>query len=406
MISSKRARHDRIVSINSKVARNINRAVVLNLIREKQPISRVGIAGLTKLNKSTVSSIVETLVTEDLITEENKHEHGIGRRPINLRIKTGKNSVGALYFDSVKTVVAVIDIDGSIKRGEEIKTEPSHPAEFVTRCLDRLDALRKQLHLPSFKGIGITVAGVVDPLQSKVLYAPNLGWEDLELGEIIRKHSADVESITIENDAKASALAELWFGKHNLQPTNFVFLSVGPGIGTGIVIDNHILSGSSHAAGEFGHMTIVEGGELCSCGNQGCWEVYASDRATAHRYATAKGLPPDQTSGITLMDIIGLAGIGDVAAKEALQTSAHYLGLGIANIIRTFDPEVIVIGGLITHAWDVIYPEIMETVKRRGFLGKQRNTVILPTSLSASPPLLGAAALSMRKIFTDYRIAL
>lgn len=404
MISARRPRHDRIVSINSKVARNINRAIVLNSVRENQPISRARIAELTKLNKSTVSSIVESLIAEDLIAEENKRGHGIGRRPMNLKVKTGKHSVGAIYIDSMKTVVAVVDIDGTIKRGEELATDSSHSTEFVACCLDRLNLLRKQGHSPMFKGIGVTVAGVVDPTTSRVVYAPNLGWENLDLGGIIREHSGGVESITLENDANASALAELWFGKHNLRPVNFVFLSVGLGIGAGIAIDNHILRGSSFAAGEFGHMTIVEGGEPCTCGNQGCLEVYASDRATVRRYAVSKGLTSEQATALTMFDIMNSAKIGDAAARDALRTSAHYLGLGIAHIVRTFDPEVVVVGGLITQSWDLIYPEIMETVQRRGFLGKHRNNTVLPTSLLASPPLLGAAALSIRKIFTDYRI--
>lgn len=406
MTSAKRIRHDRIVSVNAKVARNINRAIVLNSVRENQPISRARIAELTNLNKSTVSSIVESLLADDLLTEENKRGHGIGRRPIHLRVKTGKHSVGAIYIDSVKTTIAVVDIDGMIRRSEEIKTEPLHSTEFVGSCVDKLNVLRKQMHLPPFRGIGVTVAGVVDSLASKVLYAPNLGWEELELGKVLYEHSGGVEPITLENDAKASALAELWFGKHNLRAVNFVFLSVGPGIGAGIVIDNHILSGSSHAAGEFGHMTIVEGGQQCPCGNQGCLEVYASDRSTVCRYGAAKGLLPEQSLAMTLSEVIDLAKRGDGAAREALLTSAHYLGLGIANIVRTHDPEVVVIGGLITQTWDLIYPEIMDTVKRRGFLGKHRNNTVLPTSLAASPPLLGAAALSIRRIFTDYRIAI
>ena len=212
--------------------------------------------------------------------------------------------------------------------------------------------------------------------------------------------------ITIENDAKASALAELLLGKNRINPANFVFLSVGAGIGAGIVVDNHILSGSSHAAGEFGHVTILEGGETCSCGNKGCWEVYASDRATIRRYLGDKKMSTDQGSQISISNIIELAKKGDASAREAMMKTAQYIGLGIASIIRAFDPEVIVIGGIITQNWDMVYPQIMETVNKRGFFGKQRNTTILPTSLPGNPPLLGAAALSIRKIFTDYRIAI
>jgi N-acetylglucosamine repressor len=406
MTSFKKTRHERLVSINSSVVRNINRAAILNVIRENQPISRAKIAGLTRLNKSTVSSIVADLLDEDLVGEEASCIQTVGRSPIDLRLKTGKHLVGAIYFDSAKTAIAVVDIDGSLKLGEEIKTEPNQPEPFVARCLKGLQSLRNQFHLPALMGVGVAVAGIVDSAQAKVVFAPNLGWEDLDLGKIIATHCPDAGSITVENDAKASALAELWFGKHKTNPVNFVFLYVDRGIGTGIVVDRRVLNGNSHAAGEFGHMIVVEGGEICSCGNQGCWEAYASDRATIRRYLGATEAHDGGSSDMVISDIVKSARNGDVAARDALRETARYLGFGIANIIKAVDPEAIVIGGQITQIWDLIYPGIIETVHRRGFFGKQRNIAILPTSLSNSPPLLGAAALSIRRIFTDFRIAL
>jgi predicted NBD/HSP70 family sugar kinase len=403
MAFSKKTSSGRYISINSKIGRNINRAIVLNSIREKQPISRAKISRITKLNKSTVSSIVSNLIAEDLVAEDLDRNQEVGRNPINLRVKSGRHLVGAIYIESAKTELALVDLDGTVACNAEMRTNATSPDQFVRLCLDKLILLRKGFATHSFRGIGVAVAGIVDSMQSKVVYAPNLGWEDLELGKIIREHVPDIEMITVENDAKASALAELLLGKHRVNPTNFVFLSVGAGIGAGIVVDNHILSGSSHAAGEFGHVTILEGGELCSCGNRGCWEVYASDRATVRRYVGDKKLTADL---VTMPYIIQLAKEGDVRAGEALTKTAQYLGLGIASIIRAFDPEGIVIGGPITQSWDLVYPHIMETVNKRGFFGKQRNTTILPTSLSGNPPLLGAAALSIRKIFTDYRIAI
>ncbi|MDE3056871.1 MAG: ROK family transcriptional regulator [Bacteroidota bacterium] len=409
MMLSKKTKHGNILSINAKVARNINRAIILNSIRERQPISRARISELTKLNKSTVSNIVATLIAEDLVIEEPDNRGAVGRSPINLRVKRGKHYVGAIYFDSSKTELAVIDMDGTIISKAEIKTEASDPSQFVALCIEKLNAMRRQSLPHLFRGIGITVAGIVDAASASggtVVYAPNLGWHEVDLGQIVREHLPDIEIITVENDARASALAELLLGTHKITSANIVFLSVGAGIGAGIVVDNRILSGGTHAAGEFGHMTIVEGGEQCTCGNQGCWEVYASDRATVRRYAVTKKLSRDKTADLTLTSIIELSYRGDAIAREALTTSAQYIGLGIANIVRSFDPEVIIIGGTITRAWDLIYPEIMEAVNKRGFFGKERNTAILPTSLTAPPPLLGAAALSIRKIFTDYRIAL
>lgn len=407
MSLTRKAKHSNILSINAKVARNINRAIILNSIRERQPISRAKISELTKLNKSTVSSIVASLIAEELVIEEPDNvSRGIGRSPINLSVKKGKHYVGAMYFDSSKTELAVIDMDGTIISRAEVKTEIGNPSDFVALCIEKLNAIREQFHPHHFRGIGVTVAGIVDAAQSKVIFAPNLGWQDLDLGQLVRRLVPTIEMVTVENDAKASALAELLLGTHKLNSTNVVFLSVGTGIGAGIVVDNHILSGGSHAAGEFGHMTIVEGGEQCTCGNQGCWEMYASDRATIRRYVSDKNFSREQYMSTTLSNIIEFATQGDKVARHTLIKSAQYIGLGIANIIRSFDPEVVIIGGTITQAWNLIYPEIMDAVNKRGFFGKQRNTAILPTSLAANPPLLGAAALSIRKIFTDYRIAL
>jgi predicted NBD/HSP70 family sugar kinase len=403
---SKKTKHGQLTSINAKVARNINRAIILNLIRERQPISRSAISKVTGLNKSTVSNIVAGLITEDLVTEQLSRNQEIGRNPFDLRVRTGSHFVGAVYIESSKTQLAIVDIDGLIKGMTEIKTDEQHPAEFVAHCIEELDKLRTEFRVHNFRGIGVTVAGIVDSAQSKVVYAPNLGWENLDLGQIIRKLVPKIESITVENDAKASALAELLLGKHGVTSSNLVFLSVGYGIGAGIVLDNHILGGNAHAAGEFGHMTIVEGGDPCSCGNSGCWEVYASDRATVNRYAQVKQMSPDQASKVLIQQVVSASIDGDSFARKEITKTGQYLGRGIANIIRSFDPELIIVGGAITQAWNLVYPEIMETVNKRGFFGKQRNTTILPTSLSGNPPLLGAAALSIRKIFADRRIAL
>jgi predicted NBD/HSP70 family sugar kinase len=406
MALSKKASSDRYIGINSKVGRNINRAIVLNSIREKQPISRAKISRITKLNKSTVSSIVSNLISEDLVAEDVFRNQEVGRNPINLRVKSGSHLVGAIYFESAKTELALVDLDGTVVSKAEIKTDPTSPDQFARLCVRKLILLRKEFATQRFRGIGVTVAGIVDSVNSRVVYAPNLGWENIELGKIIREYVPDVEMISIENDANASALAELLLGKNGIRSTNLVFLSVGTGIGAGILVDNRILSGSSHAAGELGHVMVTEGGEMCSCGKRGCWEVYASDRATLRRYAEIRRLPKDQLSHLTISDVVELAKKGDAAATNALSTTARYIGWGIASIIRAFDPEVIVIGGLITNIWDMIYPHIMEAVIERDFSFNRRSTPILPTSLTESPPLLGAAALSIGKIFTDYGIAL
>ncbi len=405
MITTRKPRHEHVISINPKVVRNINRALILNIIRERQPISRAKIAQVTTLNKSTVSNIVAGLLEEDLIIEEADRTQSVGRSPISLRLKTGKHFIGTAYFDSGLTHLAIVDLDGTVKQTMDVKTDAPDPSTFVTHCMDELNAMRKKSHLPHYKGIGVTVAGIVDGLHSRVVFAPNLRWENVDIGKIIRDHCPDIPVVAVENDAKASALAELWFGKHEPPLFNFVFLSIGRGIGTGIVVDKRVLEGESHAAGEFGHMALIEGGDPCACGNLGCWEAYASDRATIQRYLAARSSTHDGAPDLTIGTLVDAAAAGDADARAAILVTARYIGMGVSNIIKAVDPEAIVIGGSIRKAWDIIHPAVMEIVNARAFFGRQRDTALLPSSLRTSPPVLGAAALAIRKIFTDYRVA-
>ncbi len=406
MKSIRRARQVQVTKFNSKVVRDLNRSTILNIIRDQQPISRAKIAQLTNLNKSTVSSIVGGLIEEALLVEQVEKSSSVGRSPINLRLRTGRHLFGAIYFDSALTRLAVVDIDGSIKQSLAIQTETAQPEKFIIRCLAELDELRKQNTYPAFTGIGVTVAGIVDTALTKVVFAPNLGWDDLDLAKIVRECFPDTSTIALENDAKASAVAELWFGQHDITLSNFVFLLVDRGIGAGVVVDRRVLYGDSHAAGEFGHMTIIEGGDRCTCGNEGCWEMYASDRATVHRYTAMKGLNGDRATQLSLDNVIEAAREGDSTAREVLEKCGYYLGLGIANIIKAVDPATVIIGGRITQAWDIVYPEIMAVLTMRAFFGKNGHTSILPTSLSAKSPLLGAAALSIKNFFANYRVTL
>ncbi len=397
---------DSFISGNAKLVRNINRAVILNLIREKQPISRIEIARLSGLNKSTVSSIVAGLVEEGLVYEEVEPNQNVGRNPINLYLKLGTHRVGAINIDSPATRLAIADLDGSVKVAVTLDQKSEDPEPFVRMCVAKLFELRDQLQIDHLEGIGVSIAGIVDPAQAKVVFAPRLGWEDFEIGKLLAQLCPQEGIIVIDNDARASALAELWYGNHDLKLSNFVFLAVGPGIGTGIVVDKELVHGSSYAAGEFGHMTLFEGGELCSCGNYGCWEAYASDRATVKRYMMQKQIEPSTSSQVMLQDIIDSAmQRHETLARDILRQTGHYLGMGMADIIKAVDPEAIIIGGRITDAWDIVYPEIMQTLSIRAFFGKNRKIRILPTSLvSVRPRLLGAATLAVKEIFSDFKI--
>ena len=144
-------------------------------------------------------------------------------------------------------------------------------------------------------------------------------------------------------------------------------------------------------------------GEQCTCGNLGCWEAYASERAAVKRYVKRAVREYDEKIDVIFQDIIDLARDGDEISMEIISENGKYLGYGISNIIKALDPHAIILSGKITQLWDVIYPEIIKVVESRAFVGnKQIN--ILPTSLEISPRLLGAATLAIKTIFDDYKI--
>src|ERR1039458_4096671 len=365
-----------IITGNSKVLRSINRTRILNIIRETQPISRSSIAEITGLNKSTVSSIISDLLNEDLIFELASEDQNVGRNPINLYLKLNKFLVGAINIDSSITRFAIADIDGSIKGQSSIDTDSGNPEKFTELCvaellslcrdlnIDHLEGLGvsidgsikgqssidtdsgnpekftelcvaellslcRDLNIDHLEGLGVSIAGIVDSKNLIVNFAPNLGWADFNIGKIISRVLPDIKNIAVGNDAKSSALAELWFGNHEMNLSNSFFLSIGAGIGTGIIIQNELMNGEYQASGEFGHMVIFEGGEQCTCGNNGCWEAYASDRAIVSQYLAQRPGNFDHNVDFMAQDIIDLAKENDKFSIEVLKKTGFYLGLGI-----------------------------------------------------------------------------
>lgn len=405
-MQSKRHRHEGITRINSKVGRDINRSIILNTVRRRQLISRAEISEITKLNKSTVSSIVASLLEEDLLLESPDRGGGIGRNRVNLSIMQGKHFVGAIAFDAPCTRVALVDINGTLKAREEIWTKIVSPENLVAQCIGRLNVLRSTIGPHHFHGIGASVAGIVDSSQSKVIYAANLGWNNVDLPAMIREQCPDIESVRVENDAKAAAMAELLLGTHNLVASNLVYLLLGAGIGAGIAVNGRILSGHAHAAGEVGHMTVVDGGEPCQCGNAGCWELYASERAPVKWFTESKRPPSTPPTPCTLSDVVDAARAGDADAIKALRLWAQHIGVGIGDITSILDPEVVIVGGSITSIWELVRDDINVAAHGRGKFTTQRTAAVLPTSLTDNPSLVGAAALSIQRIFADFNMSL
>ncbi|MCU7494078.1 MAG: ROK family transcriptional regulator [Ignavibacteria bacterium] len=387
---------------NAKVVRSINRAMILNLIRTKQPIPRTEIARITGLNKSTVSSIVSGLLQENLVYEQLTSDQNVGRNPVNLFLRKNRYYAGAINIDRELATLAVVDVDGSIIGTATLRTSQGDLHGFIRQAIEEIKRLCRENEIRDLEGIGLTIGGIVDPGNRILSYRPGKRWEDFDVCEAIKKEWPELKIVSVGNDAKSCALAELWFGSSAANLSSFVFVLVGHAINSGIVIDDRLLDGGSQASGEFGHITIIEGGEECECGNNGCWEKYASDSATLKRYR--ERLSGAKNGKVTLKAVIDSAVHGNKVSIATLKETGYYLGLGIANIIRSIDPKAVILSGNITLAWDIIYPEIIKVLKERAFSGRERDIQIMFSSLSENSRLLGAATLVIKEIFDYYRI--
>ncbi|MDT4895302.1 MAG: hypothetical protein QOH25_379 [Acidobacteriota bacterium] len=387
----------RVQAARANTIRDINRQIVLNYVREKEPISRADIARETELQRSTVSTIVDALQADGLIEEIGAGESTGGRRPTLLRIRTsGVMAIGVDITPS-QTIIATSNLAGRVLEQEKFPTDPQFE-KTIRRVVDCVQAMACK-YKGSIEAVGVSLPGLVDTAMSRVLYVPYFKWRDLEIAEIIT--NATGLDVTVENDANAAALAELWFGRPEVsQIRDFVMVLVAEGIGTGIVFDGQIYKGQYSAAGEFGHMIIGQGAPVaCSCGNYDCWEAFSSERAALARYqqmrsASANTHPSDFT------ELVERALGGERAAEDALLETAHYLGIGISNLIVGFSPEAVIVGGRIARAWSLVADALGETVERsiRRGLPSAR---ILASTLGDPPTLLGALSLVLANKFAS-----
>lgn len=375
--------------------RDINRQIVLNYVREREPISRAEIARETELQRSTISAIVDGLTGEGLIEEVGEGESTGGRRPTLLRIRTaGAMAIGVAITPTL-TTVATSDLAGRVIEEQQFVTD-ADPDKTLKQLIDLVREFSKSSG--SIESIGVSLPGLVDPSTGTAIYIPYFKWRDLPLSQKIS--SATGLPVTIDNDANAIALAELWFGRPEVcDARDFIMVLVAEGVGTGIIFDGQVYRGERGAAGEFGHMIVGSRAPVpCSCGNYDCWEAFSSERATITRYHNLTGVEPSQSLGFN--NLVDLALEGEPNARSALVETAHYLGIGISNLIVGFSPEAVVVGGEITRAWPLVADALSETMERSVRRGLP-SARILPSTLGPKPTLRGALSLVLASKFSS-----
>lgn len=300
-------------------------------------------------------------------------------------------------------VVGAVREDGTDH--QFLRSEPTRPEEGPDGVLDRLVRLARSviddtLALPgaAVLGVGVGAPGPLSTTTGVVFLTPNLGWVDLPL----RQRLADALGYptTLDNDANCAVLGEWWRGAAR-GTRQALGVTIGTGVGGGVIIDGRLYHGATDCAGEFGHATLDPQGRRCKCGNYGCLEAYASGPAIALRAVEAiqAGAPSTiaelvggQLEAVTAQHVYDAARDGDELALEVVRDAARYLGAGIANLINIFNPEVVVVCGGVTQAGDRLFGPLRQEVTRRAFRPAVEACRIVPGELSGSAGVYGAAA--------------
>jgi predicted NBD/HSP70 family sugar kinase len=376
--------------------RDINKQIVLNYVRDRSPISRAEIARETALHRSTVSVITDELVGAGLIVEVGEGNSTGGRKPTLYKLKTDTPVAIGIDLTPRTTTIGIADLAGNVLEKESFSTSPD--IDFVTaQILERTTRLAERNAEHDLQ-IGMSVPGLVDQKTGRIFHIPHFDWRDWDICQRIESEVG--LPVAVENDANATALAELWFGHESIRKTDtFVTVLVGEGIGTGIIFDGQIYRGEMGAGGEFGHMIVGGDGPVsCSCGSRECWEAHASEKAIIERYKSLLKQGDLKQNDISISEVVGLAVNGEKHAVEALKETAEYLSIGISNLIVGLCPQVLVLSGRLTGAWSLFADRFSGISDRSIRIGLPK-TVLMPSSLGDSPTLLGAFGLVLARKF-------
>ena len=372
---------------SSEVARDINRDVILELVRAKQPVARVELARASGLYPSTVSSIVEELIEEGWVVEGGTQRLPRGRRPTLLSLN---EDIVMLAVDvrPEQATIAVVDMNSRLLSQKAIVL-PSNVERALPELIAALERMREMHPTKTFEGVGLSMPGRVDPVSKKLVLAPNLRWAGHEIGGVIE--SALGLKVEMENEANACLIAEIWSGRLD-GVSDAVLVAISEGIGTAVLSNGQMITGHGGLAGEFGHVVLDPTGPQCGCGRTGCWEMFASTRAAVRYYNEASG---KAEAGMTGTRLLNLAVDEDPAAVKALSRQAENLGRGLHAVTAALSPEVILFTGELTSAWQRFGPIVEQELKRQMLAGAPPR--VMTTLNPEFARLRGAAALVLQR---------
>jgi predicted NBD/HSP70 family sugar kinase len=365
-------------------------SAIMGVLGTKGPTSRADLARTLEMSSASVTQLTKALIARGLVTELETSPSQGGRPGRLLGLVSSAGSAVGVKITADHVGVVQVSLDGTCGSATRYDFDPSRPdaLDHLAHLL-KADVGQMEGHL---LGVGVGVPGSVDAQDSGVVAAPTLGWIDAQVGPMLRARLG--LPVLVENDVNTLAVADRLYGAGQRHST-YIVVTIGRGIGCGVVVDGSVYRGAFGGAGEIGHLPVVySGGELCGCGSTGCLEAYVGDDALV-RAAVTKGL---LTSGHGVGDLLAAARAGSAAAQEIYLEAARILGAALSGVVHTLDPEVIILSGEGIDAWP-FWERGFEQTFRRHLMPRWRSTPYLVEAWDETKWLLGAACLVLATPF-------
>jgi predicted NBD/HSP70 family sugar kinase len=379
--------------------RRANLSAIVRELHTRGPLSRSELVARTGLTRSAIRGLIGELTGAGLAGEERAIPLGTPGRPSPLvRPEAEHMVVLALEIEVDMLSAALVGLGGSVLTSIRVDRPRDHVSVDVV-IADLVDLAQRVL-VPARRrsaviGIGVAVAGVVRRTDGFVWTAPNLGWRDVPLGDLLRAGLGLAVPLDVANEADLGALAEVRRGAAR-GADHVLYLSGEVGVGGGIIVDGRPLTGVAGYGGEIGHMMVNPDGARCGCGSTGCWETEVGAVALLRR----AGRPID--GGQAEVDaVLGAARAGDPVAMAALAETGRWLGVGLAGLVNIFNPRLVVFGGLFQALFPFIEASVQSVLDERALRPPRELVGLVPSALGNDAPLLGAAELAFEPLLAD-----
>lgn len=387
------------VGQRSETVRRANLSAIVRELHVNGPLSRSDLVARTGLTRSAIRGLIGELASADLVSEERAIPLGTPGRPSPLvRLNPDAAVVLALEIAVDSLAAALVGLGGEVFELLRVERPRGHSTvDVVVADLAELAAAVQGRH-PSSEpliGIGVTIVGLVRRTDGLVAMAPNLGWRDVPLVDVLAAALDTTVPIWIANDAELGALAEVRRGAA-VGEGDILYISGEVGVGGGAIVDGRPLHGAAGYAGEVGHIPVNPNGTACRCGSVGCWETEVGEGALLRRAGHRPGGGPDAVEAV-----IAEARDGSPAALSAFDDVGHWLGIGLAGLINMLNPRLVLMGGRFGRIHPFVATTLEGELDRRVLPAPRRLVTVVPTALGVDAPLLGAAELAFEPLLTD-----